>query len=83
MADFRCPKCDKKLFEYYGKISYGYMIKECKKCGAKYVDPRIMEMALTGIPARDFNINSYIFVIAIGIFMIYFFHHENGTCTTS
>ncbi len=69
---FHCPKCNKKLFEYNGvPTRYGYMIKECKKCGSKYVDPRVTEMALQGIPYKDFNITSFMFLIVIGGFFVY------------
>ena len=66
-VEFRCPACGKKLFSYERRIrKYGSPIKECKKCGAEYIDPRFHELALDGIPEDEYKAGPYVFMIIVG-----------------
>ncbi len=65
--EFKCPSCGKKLFTYEYRIrKYGSPVKECKKCGSEYVDPRFYELAIDGIPEDEYKLYPYIFMIVIG-----------------
>ena len=65
--EFHCPSCDKKLFTYEERSrKYGKLLKECKKCGAQYLDPRYYELAIDGIPEDEFGIARYSVAILIG-----------------
>ena len=81
----KCASCGKKLLEYDTPVrKYGSPLKECKKCGARYIDPRYHELAAEGIPEEDFKIPPYIFLIVIGVLIawrgIYLFsRHMLGT----
>ena len=67
--EFHCPSCDKKLFTYEERTrKYGKLLKECKKCGAQYLDPRYYELAIDGIPEDEFGIARYSLAILIGAF---------------
>ncbi len=66
--EFHCPSCNKKLFSYEARVrKYGKLTKECKKCGATYIDPRCHELAIDGIPQDEFGVVQYILAIVIGI----------------
>ena len=66
-VEFHCPACGKKLFSYEPRARrYEKMIKECKKCGGQYLDPRSYELAMSGIPEDEFKISSYLVVAAFG-----------------
>ncbi len=70
--EFRCPSCGKKLFSYESRIrKYGSLIKECRKCGSKYIDPRYYELALNGIPDDEYKVFPYVFMIVIGGLVIW------------
>ncbi len=65
--EFKCPSCGKKLFTYEYRIrKYGCLIKECKKCGSEYIDPRYYELALDGIPEDEFKMTPYVFMMILG-----------------
>ena len=65
--EFHCPSCDKKLFTYEERTrKYGKLLKECKKCGAQYLDPRYYELAIDGIPEDEFKVTRYSLAILIG-----------------
>lgn len=67
--EFHCPSCDKKLFTYEERTrKYGSLLKECKKCGAQYLDPRYYELAIDGIPEDEFGVGRYSLAILIGAF---------------
>ena len=71
-CEFVCPACGKKLFSYeQGTRKYGCMIRECKKCKNKYIDPRYHEMAIEGIPDGVFRIPPYIGIFVIGVLLIW------------
>lgn len=64
-----CTSCGKKLLSYEGygyERKFGSPLKECKKCGRQYIDPRYHELAVEGIPLDLFHIPSYLFLIVIG-----------------
>ena len=56
----RCSECGKKLLEYDTASIKRYKspIKECKKCGREYIDPRYHEIAAEGIPEDEFSVIS-------------------------
>ena len=65
--EFHCPSCDKKLFTYEERTrKYGKLLKECKKCGAQYLDLRYYELAIDGIPEDEFKVTRYSLAILIG-----------------
>lgn len=69
---FKCPSCGNKLFSYEPRIrKYGSLIKECKKCGSEYIDPRYYELALNGIPDDEYKIFPYVFMIVFGGLVIW------------
>lgn len=69
----KCAHCGKKLLTYDqgSMIRYKSPVKNCKKCGARYADPRCHEMAIEGIPAGTFSTFSYIAMIVIGALILY------------
>lgn len=68
--EFKCPSCGKKLFSYESRIrKYGCLIKECKKCGSEYIDPRFCELALDGVPDDEFKMFPYVFMMIFGAFV--------------
>lgn len=70
--EFRCPSCGKKLFSYEPRIrKYGSLIKECRKCGSEYIDPRYYELALNGIPDDEYKVFPYVFMIIFGGLVIW------------
>ena len=70
--EFKCPSCGKKLFSYEARVrKYGSLIKECRKCGSEYIDPRYYELALSGIPDDEYKIFPYMFMIVIGGLVIW------------
>lgn len=77
--EFHCPSCGKKLFSYEQRTrKYGCIIKECKKCGAEYADPRYVELAIEGIPEDELKIGPYLFMMIIGILLIWRAVHMFG-----
>ena len=50
---------------------YGSPIRNCKKCGMRYADPRIHEIAIEGIPEDIFRISSYVILLIIGALILY------------
>ncbi len=70
--DFNCPSCGKKLFSYEWRTrKYGVILKECKYCGAEYLDPRNHELAIEGIPEDEFRYTPYVFMIIVGGLLIW------------
>ena len=71
-VEFKCPSCGKKLFSYETRArKYEKIIKNCKKCGAEYADPRCYELALDGIPEDEFGYLQYVLIVALGAFFIW------------
>lgn len=71
-VEFKCPSCGKKLFSYEQRIrKYGEILKECKKCGAEYLDPRYHELAVEGIPEDEFKYTPYLLMIVVGVLLIW------------
>ena len=69
---FNCPSCGKKQFEYEIRMRrYGNMVGRCKKCGASYIDPRQVELAITGIPEDEYHLTPYVLLLALGVFVIW------------
>lgn len=56
-----CRKCGKKLLTYSQASFRHYKspLKNCKKCGTRYADPRCHEIAVEGIPNDTFSYLSY------------------------
>ena len=70
--DFMCPGCRKKLFSFEARErKYGKIVRECKYCGKEYIDPRMYEPALEGIPADEFSILTYLIVAVVGGLLIW------------
>ena len=66
--ELKCGSCGKKIMSYETRDrKYGYMIKNCKKCGAKYLDPRYHELAVEGIPEDVFGLPQYLVMLVAGI----------------
>ena len=84
-VEFHCPSCGKKLFTYETRVrKYEKITKECKKCGATYLDPRCHELAIDGIPEDEFSIPSYLILAVIGGLVLWrglrmFGMHQIGT----
>ena len=83
--ELKCGSCGKKLLSYEARErKYGPLIKTCKKCGAKYLDPRYHELAVDGIPEDVFGIPQYLVMVVIGILISWrgtylFSVHQLGT----
>ena len=70
--EFKCPSCGKKLFSYEARVrKYGSLIKECRKCGSDYIDPRYYELAINGVPEDEYKVSPYLFMIVIGGLIIW------------
>lgn len=71
--EVRCKGCGKKLLTYNeGSFrKYKSPLKQCKKCGAKYLDPRCHEIAIEGIPSDSFSVTSYLILLIFGAFILY------------
>ncbi len=71
--EIRCKNCGKKLLTYdQGSIRrYKSPVKNCKKCGTRYADPRCHEIAIEGIPGDTFYIPSYVIMVIIGALILY------------
>lgn|GEM_PF-794678 len=83
--EMRCPSCGKKQFSYEARDRrFGKVTKECKHCGAVYLDPRYHELAVEGIPKDEFGIGQFLLVMAIGGLILWrgralFDMHQLGT----
>lgn len=71
--EIRCKNCGKKLLAYdqSSTIRYKSPVKNCKKCGTRYADPRCHEIAIEGIPKDTFSIPSYVIMMIIGALILY------------
>lgn len=71
--EIRCKSCGKKLLAYdqASTIRYKSPVKNCKKCGTRYADPRCHEIAIEGIPKDSFSIPSYVIMMIIGALILY------------
>ena len=77
--EFKCPSCGKKLFTYEYRIrKYGCPVKECKKCGCEYIDPRYYELAIDGVPEDEYKILPYVLMIVIGLLIMWRGYHMLG-----
>ena len=72
VATDRCPCCNKKFF-YYDSRQYfcGSPIRTFRKCGGSYIDKRYHELAIEGLPGSEFSKGSYLFLIALGAYVLY------------
>lgn len=62
-----CKNCNSKLLKYEKwERKYKSPVSICKKCGKEYLDPRSQELAVTGIPKREFKISKDIVLFIIG-----------------
>ena len=78
-VEFHCPSCGKKLFTYEVRaVKYESPLKECKKCNAKYLDPRCKELAITGIPKSEFGMMQYALILVIGVLIGWRGYHMLG-----
>ena len=66
--EIKCESCGKKLLTYTpnGSKKYESPLKECKKCGNIYADPRCHEIALEGIPKDEFMIAPNVVLMILG-----------------
>lgn len=66
--ELRCKNCGKRLLKYSQASIQRYKspVKNCKKCGTRYADPRCHEIAIEGIPSDTFSISSYVIMMIIG-----------------
>lgn len=66
--EIKCESCGKKLLTYTqnGAKRYESPLKECKKCGTPYADPRCHEIALEGIPKDEFWIAPNVVLMIFG-----------------
>lgn len=71
--EIRCKGCGKKLLKYSQSSfrKYGSPLKNCKKCGRRYADPRYHEIAIEGVPKDTFSISSYLILMLLGAFLLY------------
>lgn len=71
--EIRCKKCGKKLLTYSQSSIRRYKspVKNCKRCGTRYADPRCHEIAIEGILEDVFNIPSYVIMVIIGALVLY------------
>lgn len=71
--EIRCKNCGKKLLTYEppSTIKYESPVKNCKKCGTRYADPRCHEIAIEGIPDDTFNILPHVIIMIIGALILY------------
>lgn len=74
-----CGSCGKKLLTYetYTR-KYGSPLKQCKKCGAQYIDPRFHEIAAEGMPEAEFSLGPCFGIMAIGGFVLWRGIHLTG-----
>lgn len=63
-----CKSCGSKLltYEIYER-KYGSPLCACKKCGCEYIDPRVQELAVVGMPEKEFKISNCIILFVIGL----------------
>lgn len=66
--ELRCASCGKRLLTYDNTSfrQYKSPVKQCKKCGAYYLDPRCHEIAIEGVPDAEFSVGSYIVLLIFG-----------------
>lgn len=72
--EIKCGKCGKKLLTYDSDkqvIKYESPVKQCKKCGNRYIDPRCHEIAIEGVPRDTFKVSSYLVMLLMGGFICY------------
>lgn len=71
--EIRCKKCGKKLLTYDrgSRRRYESPVKNCKKCGTRYADPRCHEIAIEGIPDDTFQIPLHVIMMIIGALILY------------
>ena len=74
--EIRCKGCGKKLLKYSQSSfrKYGSPLKNCKKCGMRYADPRYREIAIEGVPKDTFSISSY-------LILVHFYYIEEFICS--
>ncbi|MDE7121874.1 MAG: hypothetical protein K2O42_06910, partial [Oscillospiraceae bacterium] len=62
MNELRCVSCNKRLLTYDNTSfrQYKSPVKQCKKCGTYYLDPRCHEIAVEGVPDAEFSVGSQI-----------------------
>ncbi len=87
-AEGNCPYCGAKILFYYdNEWRYGSPVRNCKKCGKKYVDERYHEIVVEGIEpgALSIKYNGVKILIMFGIFLVSFLvyyyqvsHGKNG-----
>ena len=66
--ELRCKNCGKKLLTYEPyERKYGSPLRSCKKCNQEYIDPRYHELAVTGIPEREFKLPTMVVMLVIGV----------------
>lgn len=65
-----CEHCGKKVLKYEKwERKYKSPIANCKKCGREYLDPRCHELAVEGIPEREFKVSNDIVLLIAGCFV--------------
>lgn len=74
-----CGSCGKKLltYEIYTR-KYGSPLKECKKCGAQYIDPRFHELAAEGLPEAELKLSPAFVIMVFGGLVLWRGIHLTG-----
>jgi hypothetical protein len=70
--EIKCGNCGKHLLTYesYEK-KYKSPLNVCKKCGCEYIDPRCQELAVTGMPEKEFKLSTTFIMLIIGILIVW------------
>lgn len=68
-----CKSCGRKLLKYDtpSRTIYRSPLKSCPKCGKEYLDPRCVELALSGKPPEISSWKPYIFAVIFGGLMLW------------
>ncbi len=62
-----CAHCGQHLLTYEPReVKYGNPIRTCPNCGREYLDPRVREMAISGVPGKEFSKAGMLLCVAVG-----------------
>lgn len=73
ICTLKCKHCNQKLLTYNkdGFKKYDSLVKVCKKCGTRYIDPKCYEIAIQGIPYETYSISSHVLLTVFGAYILY------------
>ncbi len=73
MNELKCVTCGKRLLTYDNTSfrQYKSPVKQCKKCGTYYLDPRCHELAVEGVPEVEFSIGPQVVLLVFGGLVLY------------